>query len=578
MDHYVYPDEHKLLCKVNMREAVITVALPLGTAVAIITTLEYLLSTFAALCTRATVHGLWLLRLHRGGELPIDTQHRTRRRFQKDLISFVLGIWLVAGIALTESNLREGYRIREESKRSSLCVSVFGNFDPERVKDLVPPYRVTVEPWVVSVATRLKCPMGISSVGVGGATDSLGNKRNLSAPACSENKVNTSYGLVKADIGEVELEDGMVEPELGRTEAFMLFPLFPANLGLGIDRVGLEDEGNGICGEVGISGVFWSLGGDYRTTLTNAMNISFAVHERICQEYGRLSRSIIPLGDDEVRSCAESNHLNISCVRSGAGDGNIHTVDIPDVAALTVPGNLFNASYACIPATARVEFVFISAGVAEEMMEDGRTKLPVLLIMRVTIVEGDCERTIAGLAHAALLYTADSEWREDALSNLPRKIRFHAYLMAVSASQFPLHILRAPENPQGKKCMIRDVFTVTEILVDWRVWFLFAGLVAVAVVVLVGGVMRFLFVSCWGVGSAEWSLAQVVQGGGDSGFAVEIVRGDAFAGDERRKSRRGVGRLVGESVGWEQCEYRVRMRNLFTEDKLDSFSSNTPQA
>lgn len=99
----------------------LAVSIPVGTMAAIMTGLEYLLSVLCGLSLRASVHGFWLIGLHRGGEASLTGATHLRRAFIRDMLVTLIGIWLVTGVALVESNLRGGFSVDDNVVNSALA-------------------------------------------------------------------------------------------------------------------------------------------------------------------------------------------------------------------------------------------------------------------------------------------------------------------------------------------------------------------------------------------------------------------------------------------------------------------------
>lgn len=574
---------------------VLTVELPVGTVAAILTALEYILSTFSALSARAAMHGIWLFRLHRGRRASLNFNKRSNRAFRKDLLGFMLGVWLVVGVALVESNLHSGVRIANKTINSPLCVSVYGKYRPKRVQYLRPPYRTTVEPWILTVAQLIGCgDKGISTVGVGGITDRFGNKRNMLAPTCSKSAINVAEGNISSTITMMDIGRWGFQFELGISEAFLILPHGRGTIGKDMTRLGLQSEGTGICGQRGISSLFTSLPNSFETASAVAANVSFSVHEAVCYLHG--IQSVDVLSNSVVESCTRQapGHIAVDCLRSKADVRHLKRVRIRQVSVLLIANTTDGPSYACTSATVEQEYVFVPAPTIRRLIQDkqhhtadGEPKLPVLIPTKMQVVDGHCERTVAAIGHAALIYSADSEWSIDDLSTVERRTRYYAYVMAVSTSQFPLNEVREPESAKvNGSCMVRPVFEVTEIPTDWRFVLLSMALASAGAIMMVGVSFRLLFCGdSWKVGSAEWSLFQfqnteehasdhvveVTQVGqtedemedrqrGDEGTKSYITVDEAAAAEDGRGNQTGRGSRAGREIARGRYEYHMRRK------------------
>lgn len=554
----------------------ITVRIELGTLAALLTALEYFLSLLSSLSARAAVHGLWLVGLHRGGEARLDTQARTRRIFRRDALVAILGIWLVIGVALVESNLQHAVHVLKTRVPSPLCVSVYGKFDPQRVYLHTPPYRTIVEPWVLDIARDLGCGLtGLASVGVGGTTDIKGQKRGMFAPICADKRVDVAGGAVTVRMRIAKYHKLGLVPRLGHSGGFILFPHRKTGLGKGVDGLGALGEGNGPCGDNGISAYMFVMPGHYETVKVQSDNMTKTVMDSICSLHS-VSQRVDVLPDPIVSSCKSKSprDLDIGCLRSKAERRFIKHVKVPNVSALFLGETVNSTSYACTSTTVKYEYVFINPRFVHKGHPEAKPRLPVLVPTILTALTGHCERTIAPLAQAALLYSADSEWQQDDLAVIPRITRFHAYLIAVSSSQFPLNTVHNSESPKAPngKCLLRQVANCTDIPTDWRLGILVSGFVVVSAVVLTGLVFRFRFKGeAWNVGSAKWSferlLAKQENGGKRKTARVEIIPVDDTENDNPSKPQSATNspsshRDAISPVADRQYEYRLRTSSI----------------
>lgn len=518
-------------------ERVLTLNLPVGTVAALLTAFEYLLSTLSALCARAAIHGLWLYRLHRGGEARFDTRSRTRRILLKDILATAIGVWLVLGVALVEANLRAGFKLRAVTD-SKDCVGMRGIFIPERVKIHKPPLRVTIEPWVLRIAQDIRCRNGIDSVGVGGMTDADGTKVGMTAPTCARDAVDVLGGVVNATVENTLAQRTGFVTQLKSSPSFLLFPATSENLGHSLKDVGTKSEGRRACGKSGISGysfVGWDALFETKTMISK--NMTFGMHERLCAAHG--TNAISQLSAEAVRSCTNKNRkrVDVPCVRKRAREDQVYQAILRNVSALFIGKDRTDACYACVSADVRVEYVFVDPKAIAVMLPPALgtdsypdPSLPVILLIKGTVIGGHCERTVAALAQAALLYSNNAVWSNSLMAKLNPVTRFHANMMAVSTAQFPLDHLRGNESSTNSgECLIQMVREVTEIPQDARFWILVLALVTVSCIVAVGVLFRCCFMGeTWTVGSAQWSLMRLM-GGNNDGAWVEVVGPDGKA-------------------------------------------------
>lgn len=529
-----------------MNNDVIVSRIPLGTLAALLTALEYVLSTISALCARAAIHGIWLVGLHRGGTAPFDEKHRTWRSVRKDILTTILGVWLVIGVALVEASLRTSVRVRDDIVDSDKCVSVFGKYNPLRVEDMRPPYRTTVEPWVMTVAQSIACGnRGIASVGVGGTTDIAGNKEDLFGPTCAQDEVDLAKDNVEVSLTIIEIGDTYLKLEYEHSNVYQLLPHNATGLGKDEKSVGLRDEGKGPCGERQISSYYARTDVGFETLSVTSANVSYAVHQKICTLHGE--KPIQVLSNDVISECVDvpDGKVQIDCARQKARNDQVFHVEIEDVNALFVGMTIDDPAYACTSAIVRVEYIFMHPKLINDAILADKGKVqypaqfPVIIPVKVRALSGHCERTIAPLGNAALIYNADAEYRKDALMDLDRKTRYYAHMMAVSSSQFPLHTITGEESATANgKCLVHLVDMVTEIPKDWRLALLFAGLGTTAIVIIAGIGLRIFFNGeSWRIGSAQWSLSRLLdeKGNGEKKTAVvEVVAVEASSSSLER--------------------------------------------
>lgn len=547
--------------------------IPLATVAALLTALEYVLSILSALSARAAVHGVWLYGLHRGGEAPISGGVRERRAYRKEALATVLGVWLVIGVGLIESNLRVGTRLINSPVQSDLCVSVYGRYHPERIAMHRPTYRPEIEAWVLDSAKKIKCERnGVATIGVGAKGESYGRKKNMFAPVCANRTVDVARTELVVKVSDLLLTKHcfVFRPEKG--SPFLILPHDGSNLGKDINRNAPENEGSGPCGEKGISLYMTKVSESFETATVRSENVSLAVHEAICSAHDK-TRNIEAVPDAIATSCFPKSPgmmLDAGCLRENGGEKLVGHAILKGLSVLFFGEKTGSPSYVCTSARLKVEYMFVNPKVITQRIRGALPQLPVLIPMRLKALDGRCERTIAPLGQAALLYAADAEWANDELSKLSRITRLHAYLMMASESQFPLNKVKSPESakaPDGS-CMVRPVHEVTEIPMDWRFAIFALGVCFTAVVGMVSIMFRFRYKGeAWKVGSAQWSLERLLGGSEASKKAalVEIVPIDGD-GPESMGSATSSTFAAGES----QLEYRVRTFSVRNSGAIDA--------
>lgn len=497
-----------------------TLHLPLGLVAALITATEYCLSLLAALSARATLHGVWLISLHRGRKAAIDTRTRDRRAFRKDVVCFLLTLALVIAAAGVESNLKPTWILATPPRNSSFCVSMYGKYFPSRVVRHRPPFRVGVEPWIVSVAHMLGCRNGIASIGVGSWTDVDGNKMDMCGPVCVNEALNLSTVFVGAEVRRYTFDKVSFNPFVGVSPAYTLFPLRKGSIGLDTRHVGTVVEGTGECSKRGISAYFMGMNAEYETMRIQSRNMSFAVHETLCKSH---SGGVKPIPTNRLQACIRgAMEADVHCIRESATPADTYSVRLSDMAALYISDKIDGASYACVETTVQIEYVFITAQQATNLIlrknstttneQQNLPRFPVLIPTSVRSISGSCERTIAPVAQAALLYSIEQEWWDLEFAPINRQIRFHAYMMAVADSLFPMPTLPEPESSFNEAtCFIRPTYEVTLIPWSWATLLLVMLISIVTAAAVSAFIFRALFRGeSWLVGSAKWSIARLM--------------------------------------------------------------------
>lgn len=519
----------------------VVVYLPVGAVAALLTTCEYFLTTVTGLAARAVVRGAWLLTLHRGGAASINGRARARRALVRDSFTFLLGIWYVASVALIESNLQTTYVIDDTPMLSESCVRLDRPLRASLLESLVPPMKSVLEPWVMHIAKNLKCDGGaLSSVGVGSSSNFYGVKTDMYAPVCSTNKTVDAKSL-NVSYKELRAFPNMLSAKPGTTEIAEIFPYSTSlirkwtgsHFGPLFANDQLDRMQGGICELVNISSLHTAMSCGWISMFTESTRISTTIHRWLCSLHSSKKPSILSIAEAAPCIYKAENLIKPDCLRIIALAGNaLERAHLANVSALIVGKERDNGSYACVDATVLIEYVFISPDSLPLMMGIHKAPSnPVLVPTTFTIEAGHCERTTHVLGRAALIYSADAEWRQTDMADLDRATRYHAYMIAVSSSQFPLNTCDRQKSDNVGDCYVRRVAAATEIPKDWRFMLLISAVIFSLTLMTFGIVFRMMFHGKpWTVGSTEWSLSQFMheQGKTDEGthepeIDVEVI-------------------------------------------------------
>lgn len=576
----------------------ITIPLSTGVVAAVITTVEYILSTIAAISARATIHGMWLLGLHRGGEATLDARTRTRQGLMKDFAGFLISISLVIAAASVESSLEPTWLVLPYAVNSSSCVSVFGNFAPVRVDAHSPPFRVSIEPWVVKASLQLNCVHGISSLGVGSWTEVSGQKQNMYASTCVNKSLDVTTNVVGTSPTTYKFSPDAFNVVIMQSSMYTLFPLQISNPGKSLRGVGTAHEGQGECGRRGISGYYMAMNAFYETMRIHGKNMTFGVHERMCVAHGEMQ--IKALTKDRVQTCLRGpqKQTKLECFVESAKAEEKYSIRLPDMAALYASGELKKPSYACVDGIVQIEYFFFSADLISELRggpstalnnsltvnkQNGAPELPVLVPISVRTISGRCQRTIAPIAQSALLFSTEQEWSNLEFAKVDRLARFHAYMTAVSDSLFPLPNLPKPESSlHNGTCYVRPVQTVTQIPTTWASVFFVVCVILVAVVTISAFIFRSFFRGeSWIVGSARWSLKTLLRDGEGPAEKETMIQAVPVTTPVHKNVARvpssfilGRGGSVTEATDW---KYEFRFRTKWRPDEATERTTTTSQ-
>lgn len=508
------------------------VRLPVGTVAALLTSCEYLLSTIAALSARAAVHGSWLYNLHRGGEASISVAARMKRNIRKDIIGSIIGVWLVISVALVESNLYASVIVSRSLVVSPSCVSTSHPFDVGLFEDLIPSMRAVVEPWVVGVVDTLNCQGGLATIGGGAGTDIYGKKKNMSAPVCDQSVVIPPE-QISIRLSRLHISSKQIVFRPTETAIFEIIPYSTKGIGSAVPRLGPDYEGQGPCGAKGISTYLAGLRHGWITLYANAHNVSVSVMESVCEQH---LAPVAPISFDLADRCSnlKSKEIDLSCIYTQTSQDDVYSAVIRDTSAIFVGKSSLDPSFACLNASIRIDYLFLPAKIFTQMSPPIAVTMPVLVPVKVAAVSGYCERTVHVLGRAALVYSADAEWLHSELRELDRRTRYHAFMIAVSSSQFPLaNILNSlPEASVSsaakidEPCLLRGVSEVTLVPWNWCLWLLILGVSVSCIFMVVGLALRLFFAGeSWRVGSAQWSLTRLFN---DTGLADPFAENSVF--------------------------------------------------
>lgn len=102
--------------------AAIYTAIPVGRISAILTAIEVILATIAALALRPLLSAIWLFRLHRNGKLPV----RSRQKLASvcAIISVLLGAFCAFAVFLVERRLDSSFTITSDTYLSTRCLDI----------------------------------------------------------------------------------------------------------------------------------------------------------------------------------------------------------------------------------------------------------------------------------------------------------------------------------------------------------------------------------------------------------------------------------------------------------------------
>lgn len=182
----------------------------------------------------------------------------------------------------------------------------------------------------------------------------------------------------------------------------------------------------------------------------------------------------------------------MSCMRRRYEQGyEVNKAMLSNVSCLILSGQQ-QASYACIDATVRFEYIFLSSAFVLPHSPTDMQERPVLVPVSFSVASGHCEQTIHVLARAALVYSADAEWRRTLIAHYTTRLqRYHMLMIATATSIFPLDKLRHVQV--NESCYVRRVQEVTAMYRDWRTTLLLFVISCTLLIAVLGCTFRSLY-------------------------------------------------------------------------------------
>lgn len=502
-----------------MMKMFIIVHLPMGIVAAILTAIEYFFSTLSALSARATIRGSWLLLLHRRGKMSIS---RKSREVVRSLLSFALGVSWMISVAVVESNLQTAYVIAPYMKPSTQCIPVDFRMSPRNMRRFTPPLQLVVEPWVMQIAEQMQCAR-LRYIGTGNGNNQdqdIGNINNvyMAAPVCYERNLSFDDrdGLYATTVGLVHVSSELtLSVDMNQWNTIQLFPyseeivstVTPENASY-TDRIVRFDFRN--CVANNISTVVTEMHTFWQTMDIKSSTISKAILYEMCVLHGASAKQELPL--EVERQCTmNETYIDVSCMRRRYTENGyeLNAITLTNVSSLILSGRQ-QASHACIDASIKVEYIFISFTLIQSILNLTATDIqrPVLIPVAFNVLSGHCETTVHVLARAAMVYSADAEWRRTLVTRFTTRLeRYHLHMIATATSIFPLDKLRHVHV--NDTCYVRRVEEVTAIHRDWRTTFLSFVISCTLLIAVLGCGFRSLYnKQVWLVGSTEWSINQ----------------------------------------------------------------------
>lgn len=528
----------------------------IGTVAAVLTVVEFILSMIAAIAASAAVRGVWLMVLHRGGKASITAKSRNCRLVIRDFISFFVDVWLISSVAFIESKLKSTYVVTAETLLSSRCLRMDQSINPSLMDCLTPPLHLVPPPWVDDVAKGLGCKNGLSTVGLGELKKGNRGRHWFSAPVCEIQK--TGLEDMKVDVRAVKICSGAFTVLHKGYDFFEIFPYWsPELISAQRSAVAIRDGNvsafdvtpnhpSSQCRSRNINGPSLNMHTVWRSALADGKDLSNMIYYELCRLHGNKAVVTIPLSaeiscsqDATVFEQYDSGYIfDPTCIRDSATrmgiDGVSHTALLENISVQFHYDN-GTRSFACLDAAVEVSYVFVSgAFVRRSGAETQDISASTIVPVSVAVLSGHCERTLNVLGRAALLFSADAEWRNPNISTKCRKVRYHGNMMSVTTSLFPLDEIKQDISGSKKirkgidditddpyfpdvrsarsQCHVRVVRQATEIMIDASFISLVIAAVVCALLVITGIGLRLTVWAnghLWQVGSAKWALEEI---------------------------------------------------------------------
>lgn len=507
----------------------------LGWVAAMLTVFEYFLGIFTALAARACLHGLWLLQLQKDGKTIVSTQSLARRRLWRDIVLTTLGIWLLVAVALVENGLESTFFVSKHAKASKYCMRLDRPIRPQLSREVIPTMDYSVEPWIVVSSQKIVCgpnaeeirySSAIGTIGVGGRININGEKVDMYAPSCIKNgAINPSS--VKVALRTLRVDSNRIVMVSRLTKVAEIIPYSTNRINqseMVEDHRSYTEATEGPCISRNISALRTAPSRRWRSRYAQSRRVMQAVHDSICESHPTNLSETRSLRINEVQDCGiegdRIHELNLHCIRSRIENISafenvpisklVFNVQLQNVSFLSFGMDRVDPSYACVDSTVSVQYTVIDHDFFPAIKSTCTPKHPVIVHLGYEVISGHCERTVHALARAALMNSADAEWRKTEFSMLDRIKRYYLFLMSLSSSLYPLSNVDVQPNDVRSPCMVHEVRSITILQNDWTLYFLISALLISILLLLGAFIFRFYFSSSsWEIGSGNWSLEQI---------------------------------------------------------------------
>lgn len=535
-----------------------------GYVAAMLTVFEYILGLLTALAARASLRGFWLLQLQKGRKTIVSARSRARRGLWRDILLTALGIWLVVAVALIENGLASTFYVSEHPKSSSYCMRLDRPIRPQITREVIPVMDYSVEPWVVVSSQKIVCgpnadeignSSAIGSIGVGGRIDINGRKIDMFAPSCIESgainprSVNTKLIRLRVESNRLSMMSTL-------TNSAEIIPYSTNGINqseLVEDFKSYTEATDGPCISRNISALRTAVYIRWRSRCAQSRRVMQAVHDSICESHPSDLSATRPLRATEVQGCAylgiPINNIDVACIRSTiemiSSSENVpksklvFKTQLSNVSFLTYGMDRVDPSYACADSTVSIEYTVIDHDLFPTIRSTCTPQHPVIFPLGYEVLSGHCERTIHVLARAALMNSADAEWRRTEFSELDRVKRYYLFLMSLSSSLFPLKNADVQPTDVSTPCLVHEVKSVTLVQKDWTLYFFISAILFSTILMVSAWLFRFYFSSSsWYIGSGNWSLGQIENGdvgaeeARNENVDLEIIVGPPTRSDE----------------------------------------------